>query len=134
MDKYCAYYTKSNSITDYMVKMIDLNASDHLLEQCGGDGAFIDALVNKKSNLLIDTVDIDMEAINILRKKYGKFDNISIRKADTLLDFSENDIESKYTKIIGNPYMLHGKIMIIEKNLKNCIKDIMSRKHINYLF
>jgi tRNA1(Val) A37 N6-methylase TrmN6 len=88
-----------------MVSMIEPAHGDHILEPCGGDGMFIDALLENTIDLNIDTCDIDKNAINILKSKYSECRNISIREADTLFDeiFDEYSRTGYYDKIIGNP-------------------------------
>jgi len=104
-DIYCSYYTKNNNITSYMVSMINPSQNDLVLEPCGGDGMFIDALLESHPNLKIDTCDLDINAVNIMKSKYVSKNNISIRKADTLTDsfFDEISQLGYYDKIIGNP-------------------------------
>ncbi|MEG0835918.1 MAG: N-6 DNA methylase [Muribaculaceae bacterium] len=100
-----SYYTKSDFITNYMVSKIEPNDCDTILEPCGGDGAFIDALLNINPNLNIETCDLNRSAVKVLRKKYKGIFNISVREADTLLDttFDKYSINGYYQKIIGNP-------------------------------
>ena len=104
-DVYCAYYTKNSNITSYMVSMIHPSQSDHILEPCGGDGVFIDALLDFSPQLRIDTCDLDLDAVNALKSKYHLNQNISIRRTDTLTDsfFDEVSNCGYYDKIIGNP-------------------------------
>lgn len=104
-DIYCSYYTKSNNITKYMVSMINPTEDDHILEPCGGDGAFIDALLSCSQNLKIDTCDLDKTAVNKMKSKYSTQKRISIRETDTLIDplFDEYSSSGYYDKIIGNP-------------------------------
>ena len=104
-DIYCAYYTKNNNITSYMVSMIHPSQSDHILEPCGGDGVFIDALLDYSSELRIDTCDLDIDAVNAMKSKYSLNSNVSVRRADTLTDsfFDEASNYGYYDKIIGNP-------------------------------
>lgn len=103
---YRAFYTKSDDITQYMVNQLSLEPDDIVLEPCGGDGVFIDALLAENKQVNIETCELDLDAVKILHKKYTGFNNVSIREADTLLD-SKFDSYAKeggyYTKIIGNP-------------------------------
>lgn len=103
---YRSFYTKSDFITDYMVKMLDLKDNDLVLEPSGGDGVFIDSLLNTNKALQIETCDINEKAVKILQNKYKNKDNIKIWETDTLLDetfdeYAENN--GYYDKIIGNP-------------------------------
>lgn len=104
-DMYCSYYTKNNNITSYMVSMIDPKIGDTVLEPCGGDGIFIDALLNAIPNLHIDTCDLDSTAVQRMQSKYSDIKNVSVRIADTLTDelFDSYSSSGYYDKIIGNP-------------------------------
>lgn len=105
LDIYKAYYTKSNRITDFMVNRINLNDGDQVLEPCGGDGDFIDSILKENKNINIDTVDINEQSVDNMLKKYQDYNNINIRKADTLTDktFDKYSKNGYYDKIIGNP-------------------------------
>lgn len=104
---YRSYYTKSDYITQYMVKMLAPTEKDNILEPCGGDGAFIDSLLEINKNLKIDTCDLKEEAIIKLKDKYKDNKNINIWQTDTLFDekfdmYAANKL-GHYNKIIGNP-------------------------------
>lgn len=42
---YQAYYTKSNPILNYMTGMLHFKPHDLILDPCGGDGVFIDKIL-----------------------------------------------------------------------------------------
>jgi hypothetical protein len=88
-----------------MVSMIDPSQNDHILEPCGGDGMFIDALLQYRPNLKIDTCDLDATAVSIMKSKYSSISNVSIRETDTLTDSFFDNVSQfgYYDKIIGNP-------------------------------
>jgi hypothetical protein len=88
-----------------MVSMISPNQDDHILEPCGGDGIFIDALLNYYPDLHIDTCDLDKTAVQAMQSKYSVLKNVSIRQTDTLTDalFDFYSGMGFYDKIIGNP-------------------------------
>lgn len=104
-DQFQAYYTNDSEITDYMVRMLDIEPSDRILEPCGGAGAFIDAIMRNCDSPRIDTCDIDPNAVEKLQEKYGGNKAISVRQADTLFDdlFDRVAKSPIYDKIIGNP-------------------------------
>jgi len=106
-DIFRSYYTKNNNITSYMVSMIRPSDNDYVLEPCGGDGMFIDALLECCPDVIIDTCDLDVNAVNTMKHKYFSHKNVSVREADTLTDsfFDEVSQFGYYDKIIGNqPY------------------------------
>jgi hypothetical protein len=88
-----------------MVSMINPTQSDHVLEPCGGDGMFVDALLQYHPNLKIDACDLDTSAVEIMKLKYSSINNVSIRETDTLTDsyFDEMSQFGYYDKIVGNP-------------------------------
>ena len=103
---YRSFYTKSDYITKYMVNMLELEPNDLVLEPSGGDGVFIDSLLEVNHNLKIETCDLNAEAVNKLNEKYRDNDNIKIWETDTLLDekFDTYALNGGYyDKVIGNP-------------------------------
>lgn len=98
---YCSYYTNSNSILDYMVNKIDLKAK--ILEPCGGDGAFIDAILNSNNEACIDTLDNNPSAVKNMKEKYKDYHNINIWFGDTLFDDTLDQRTNYYDSVIGNP-------------------------------
>lgn len=126
-DYFCAYYTDSEDITNYMASMINVEENDIILEPSAGNGLFIDTLLNLNKKIHIDGLDIDKEAISVMSEKYKNNPFVTIRETDTLFDAeldkyqqtnllikntdtlmdSELDYFSNiggyYTKVIGNP-------------------------------
>lgn len=104
--KYQAFYTKSTPIVGYMVSKLSIASGDKILEPCGGDGVFIDAILNENELANIDICELNPLSVKILYEKFCHFPNVKIRECDTLLD-SELDFHSRfggvYDKIIANP-------------------------------
>jgi phospholipid N-methyltransferase len=103
---YQAYYTKSTPIVEYMVDNLSLRDSDKILEPCGGDGVFIEAILQNKKNAHIDICELNQESVKILYSKFIHYPNVSIRKCDTLLDSDlsfHSHFGGLYDKIIANP-------------------------------
>lgn len=104
--KYQAFYTKSTPIVDYMVSRLSLEPSDKIFEPCGGDGVFVEAILNENEFAHIDICELNSKSIEVLNEKFSHFLNVNIRECDTLLD-SELDFNScfggYYDKIIANP-------------------------------
>ncbi len=106
MDEFRSYYTKSQFITDYMIKQIDLKDEDLILEPSAGDGIFIDEILRHKSDIRIEAYDLNSEAIDILKNKYSDNSNIKVINSDTLLDVKLDKFvlsNGYFDKIIGNP-------------------------------
>ena len=90
--KYQAFYTKSTPIVDYMVSRLSLKPSDKIFEPCGGDGVFVEAILNENEFAHIDICELNSKSIEVLNEKFSHFLNVNIRECDTLLD-SELDFE-----------------------------------------
>lgn len=126
-DTFCSYYTNSSEITSYMVKRLGIDSDDAILEPSAGEGIFIDEILKTEKNIHIDALDIDKNAIKILKTKYDGNNHVTVRETDTLLDsrldrFCNPEIWLKqtdtltdeqldffssigghYNKVIGNP-------------------------------
>jgi len=105
---YCSYYTESDPILTYMVKQLGVVQNDSVLEPCAGDGVFVRKMheMHSKDRVKMELVDLNPDAVINLTKLFGKYKNIIVRKADTLLDSTFDLVANsggKYTKIIGNP-------------------------------
>lgn len=100
---YQAYYTKSEPILNYMVRMLHWNPDDAILEPCGGDGVFVDKILDFAPKANISIFELNPSAATKLRNKYRHVTNIVIKETDTLLDESITSCSMKFDKIIGNP-------------------------------
>ena len=100
---YQAHYTKSDPILNYMTGMLDFHPHDSILEPCGGDGVFVDKILEKVPNANISVFELNPQAVIGLKNKYNGEANIQIKETDTLLDDSITSCSVKYDKIIGNP-------------------------------
>lgn len=125
-DLYQAYYTKSEPIVRYMVSQLDINENDKLLEPCGGDGVFIDEIINNYKNVKIDIFELNPSSYSSLISKYANCESININLSDTLLD-SDLDLKAKfggyYDKIIANPpygaWLEYDKRKLLKKKYPN---------------
>ncbi len=100
---YQSYYTKSDSILNYMTGMLKLKPDDTVLEPCGGDGVFVDKILELYPEIRISIYELNPSAVNTLRVKYQQKRNITVKETDTLLDENIISKSIKYDKIIGNP-------------------------------
>lgn len=104
--KYQAFYTKSTPIVDYMVRKLNLKATDKIFEPCGGDGVFIEAIVSDNQFANIDVCELNDNAFKTLMSKFSSYPTISVRQCDTLLDSDlifNSGFGGIYDKIIANP-------------------------------
>lgn len=84
---YCAYYTNSEPINKYMVKMLHLNDGEKVLEPSAGEGVFVESVLSEDvTDLQIDALDINKTAINILHKKFDDVGVVNIKETNTLFD------------------------------------------------
>ena len=100
---YQAHYTKSDPILNYMTGMLDFRPYDSILEPCGGDGVFVDKILEKDPNANISVFELNPQAVIGLKNKYNGEAHIQIKETDTLLYDSITSCSVKYDKIIGNP-------------------------------
>lgn len=104
--KYQAFYTKSTPIVMYMVDKLLIKSTDKIFEPCGGDGVFIEAILETNQLAAIDVCELNEKAIDILNNKFAHYKHVHIRQCDTLLDndllFNSN-FGGVYDKIIANP-------------------------------
>lgn len=99
------YYTKSSEIVRYMINKLSIIPNSIVLEPCAGDGVFINALLQKETNINIDAFEIDSKEANKLKKIFKDYNNISINNDDTLLCkyFINGSCNNKYDFVIANP-------------------------------
>lgn len=100
---YQAYYTKSDPILNYMTNMLHFHPQDTVLEPCGGDGVFVDKILEKSPTSNIFIYELNPDAVGNLRIKYKKDSNVFVKETDTLLDNEVVSCTHRFDKIIGNP-------------------------------
>lgn len=110
-----------------MVSKLGVVDNDIILEPSAGEGIFIDEVLETCKTVQIDALDINSDAISILKKKYEDNIAVVVRETDTLLDeqldlysisrlwLKQTDtlfdkqldmfssLGGHYTKVIGNP-------------------------------
>ncbi len=134
---YQAYYTESTPIVDYMVSMLQLKSTDKVFEPCGGEGVFVEAIVEDHEFIDIDVCELNEKSVKTLKDKFVHYPNVQIRQCDTLLDndliFNSN-FGGVYDKIIANPP--YGAWQDYDKRviLRNCFQIFMLKKLILYFF
>lgn len=100
---YQAYYTKSDPILNYMTGMLNFEPHDEILEPCGGDGVFIDKILEHNPDAHVNVFELNPSAVIGLKEKYNAKPGISVKETDTLLDTAIISCTQRYDKIIGNP-------------------------------
>jgi len=129
--KYQAFYTKSVPIVDYMVGKLSLKQDDRIFEPCGGDGIFVEAILNRNRNANIDVCELNNNAFDILQKKFCNYTTINIRRCDTLLDESlvfYSQYGGIYDKIIANPPYGAWQDYNKRSKLKKMFPDIYAKE------
>lgn len=86
-----------------MTSMLNFQPQDSIFEPCGGDGVFVDQILEKNPVADICIYELNPTAVEILRSKYKYSSNIKIKETDTLLDDDIIGGHQKFDKIIGNP-------------------------------
>lgn len=100
---YQSHYTKSAPILNYMTTMLNIKPQDSIFEPCGGDGVFVDRILEKCPSSTICIYELNPAAVKILRNKYKNSERIRIKETDTLLDDDVVSGRCRFDKIIGNP-------------------------------
>lgn len=83
--------------------MLHLAPNDYVLEPCGGDGVFVDKILEHNPDIIVNVFELNPTAVINLKKKYVSQKNITIKETDTLLDETIISCSQKYDRIIGNP-------------------------------
>ena len=119
-----AFYTPKQAV-NYMLGLLSgFNGKSKLLEPCGGDGAFVSAILEKK---ILKPNQINLWDINPEIKNYIEKFGVKFELKDTLLKttFQKDDLFNKINKfshIIGNPPYLNKQSSYIKKNKKELKK------------
>lgn len=125
--KYQAFYTKSTPIVDYMVNKLKLNLNDKIFEPCGGDGVFVEAILNENEFANIEVCELKDGAYQTLLNKFSRYSNVHIRQSDTLLDgdlIFNSGFGGVYDKIIANPPYGAWQDMDKRAALKKVYRDL----------
>ena len=79
-----AYYTKSDPILSYMTDMLNLQPQDSIFEPCGGDGVFVDKILEKSSSSNITIYELNPKATKRKKNYLKDSTQIYIQKRVTL--------------------------------------------------
>lgn len=103
---YQPYYTKSEPILDYMTRQLRLEEGLQVLEPAAGDGVFIEAILERQPDIMIDAFDLNPEAVADLEDKFSGLSNVRVIHADTLMADHDGlfaDFTAQYDRVIANP-------------------------------
>ena len=126
--QYQEYYTDCKPILNYMVNKLELKDGDTVLEPCGGDGAFVDQLLNTDKNISISIFELNPTSVCKLNHKYASISTINIRHTDTLLTPELLTKKLKFSKIIGNPPYGAQQSKEIKQRLTSAYKNIYTKE------
>lgn len=131
--KYQAFYTKSIPIVDYMIRKLSLRQEDRIFEPCGGDGIFVETILNRIQNANIDVCELNDMAFRILQNKFNNYPTTKVRQCDTLLDndlIFYSNFGGIYDKIIANPpygaWQDYDKRNNLKKLFRGCPKKCVN--------
>ncbi|MCI0490270.1 MAG: Eco57I restriction-modification methylase domain-containing protein [Blastocatellia bacterium] len=89
-----------------MLDKLSVGPGMRVLEPCGGDGVFVDALIGKHADLQIDVYEANPQAIRTLQNKFANDERVTIFHEDTLtnreLAFYAG-LGGIYDRVIANP-------------------------------
>ena len=74
--KYQAFYTKSTPIVDYMVDKLLLKTTDKIFEPCGGDGVFVEAILDANEFAHIDICELNPASVKVLQSKFSNYPKV----------------------------------------------------------
>lgn len=100
------YYTKSSPIVETMLCNLSPEKGDRVLEPCGGDGVFVNALLKWSDELTIDVYELDEHAVETLHHQFEKLTHVNIFHKDFLIDTELQLLAlsgGQYDRIIANP-------------------------------
>lgn len=86
-----------------MVDLLAPEPNDQCLEPCAGNGLFVKELLARQPSAIVDAIEIDPNAIRVLRERFGLLSNVTVRRADFLALDALCDHSQQYDKIIANP-------------------------------
>lgn len=105
-NEYQQYYTKSHDLTSYMVDQLDAPYDAYVMEPSAGDGALVDAVIDKCPSVRLDIYEKDEALVAILKTKYSGLASVNVICTDTLLDdrtVPSLNNANRYDRIIANP-------------------------------
>jgi hypothetical protein len=104
---------------------------DRILEPCGGDGVFVEAILNIIPNANIDVYELNEIAFSTLQHKFNNYPTVRIKYGDTLLDNNlilYNFLGGVYDKIIANPPYGAWQDLNKRNNLKKLFPNIYTKE------
>lgn len=102
---YCAFYTKSDPIVQYMMSTLNLQPDMRALEPAAGDGVLVDALLAKEE-IAVDAYELNPEVAVQLSRKYRGNACIRVHRNDALLDTNLDlsaSVGGNYDLVVANP-------------------------------
>ena len=116
------HFLINNLIAESISELIAENEEKEILEIGPGMGILTEYLLQKKIRLKV--VEIDLESVNYLKKKYPKLKNKIIY--DDFLKLNLNQIFTKKISIVGNfPYNISSQILFKVYENKDKINELV---------
>lgn len=103
------HFLINKDIVYNIVKSLELNSEDIVLEIGGGKGFLTEDIVEKVKKLYV--IEIDEKLVDLLKNKFIKYNNIEIIK-ENFLKFDFDKFFDKKIKVVGNiPYSITSEIL-----------------------
>lgn len=122
--KYGQNFLDDNQLLREIEEVCNISKDENILEIGPGLGFLTDMILKKEANLI--SFEIDDDLIGILNKKFGKFDNFTLKHID-FLEANLNEIlkKDKEYKVVANiPYYITSPIINKLLEVKENISEI----------
>ncbi|MGI0118400.1 16S rRNA (adenine(1518)-N(6)/adenine(1519)-N(6))-dimethyltransferase RsmA [Zooshikella sp. RANM57] len=116
-------FLHDNQIIQRIVRAINPNPNDHLVEIGPGQGALTQYLVTQCAQL--DVIELDRDLVPLLQAMFSKHPHFSIHQGDALkLDFSQLKKEQPL-RVVGNlPYNISTPLLFHLFSFRHLISDM----------
>ncbi|MDM8515786.1 N-6 DNA methylase [Desulfobacterales bacterium HSG16] len=125
-DEFQAFYTNCNSITSYMIGLLQCDDNTSILEPCAGEGVFIDEILDRGLSPDIEAYELNDISVKKLQKKYKGISNVKIKKEDFLLLLPL--FLKTFDRVIANPPYGAYQSPEKRKQLKKDFHNIYARE------
>lgn len=117
------HFLKDHNVLQKIVRVIDLQQTDHVVEIGPGQGALTHYLLEKITHL--DAVELDRDLVSFLQQNYDP-SRLTVHSADALnFSYSELSHTQKELRVVGNlPYNISTPLLFHLFSHIDCIRDM----------